>query len=595
MSHHAPKALTDVDKAVLGTKADRPWLLLNVAGAVAIILAFAYTLITGQGEGASRFAFAYTVGFAFAMAITLGNLFFVIITTLFRAGWCAAIRRVAETYAANIVTLAALFIPVLLCVWATDGSLYPWTKAGIHEAGDALAHHGKPAPFLPDRSGDAHSSASPFVDARIQPAATGPTEGHGASEHTPYAAPETASQAAPEAAHPIDSHDAAANTSANHNNAPASHDVGHNAEHATAPSSGDTHAQAQDSHAEHSANSSHDTQHAAEHGSEHGGEHGDAHGDDHAVWTHTAEHWRGHNHAVPFFVYKKGLYLTRGFYTVRWVIYLLVWGLVGRFFYKNSLRQDQTGDVSLTNRREWWAPLSVAAFAVTITLASFDLLMSIDPVWYSTMFGVYFFAGAFIAGISTIILTLMAGQKYDYFPAVTTEHFHDLGKLLFAFVFFWGYVGFSQFMLIWYASLPETTYWWAIRGVTTLATEPTYGGAWSKVAILLLFGHLFIPFAFLLSKHVKRNRKALMVTAIWMLFMCWLDLFWITLPALSSPKFLLPIPELLCAAGCVAILVGGALKIASRASLTAYNDPRMHESLALDTTAWAPIHPEPKS
>ena len=272
------------------------------------------------------------------------------------------------------------------------------------------------------------------------------------------------------------------------------------------------------------------------------------------------------------------------------MIYFSLWGLIGTFYYRNSVRQDKTGDPALTNKREWWAPLSVAAFAVTITLASFDLIMSIDPVWYSTMFGVYFFAGAFIAGIATIILTLMVGQKYGYFPAVNTEHYHDLGKLLFAFVFFWGYVGFSQFMLIWYASLPETTYWWEIRGVTSSAHAPTSGSAWTKVAWLVLFGHLLIPFAALLSKHVKRNRKALMVIAIWMLVMCWVDLFWITMPALVSPNFLVPIPEILCAVGCVAVLVAGALKIAARSPLTAYNDPRMHESLGLDTTAWAPIH-----
>ena len=109
MSHHAPRELTDVDKAVLGAKADRPWFILTIGGLAAIALALVISLPTEHGV--ARFAFAYTVGFAFALAITLGNLFFVIITTLFRAGWCAAVRRVAECYAANILTLGCCSFP----------------------------------------------------------------------------------------------------------------------------------------------------------------------------------------------------------------------------------------------------------------------------------------------------------------------------------------------------------------------------------------------------------------------------------------------------------------------------------------------------
>lgn len=582
MSHHAPRELNDADKAVLGAKVDRPWFFLTIGGLAAIVIALVISLPTEHGV--ARFAFAYTVGFAFAMAITLGNLFFVIITTLFRAGWCAAIRRVAECYAANILTLAVLFIPVLVSVF-TPGTLYPWTTPGIHKEGKKIAYHGEPTKLMPHAGEgdsyrvkkDSHSNAADqrYADVRLRPAAN-PASG---SEHTLYAAPPAA--AAPAEAHGADhvtpaqpaAHGDTQATTQDH----ADHDHGQTK---------DDHAKT-DGHDDHSGDG-HDA-HAADHGDDGGYHVGERH-HGHLVVTHTAENWGGHNHAAPYFTYKKGPYLTRPFYVVRWIIYFTLWGLIGGFYYRNSVRQDKTGDPALTNKREWWAPLSVAGFAITTTLAAFDLIMTIDPVWYSTMFGVYFFAGAFTTGICTIILTLMTGQRFGYFPAINTEHFHDLGKLLFAFVFFWGYVGFSQFMLIWYASLPETTYWWEIRGVTSSAGAPTSGSAWTKVAWLVLFGHLIFPFAALLSKHVKRNRKALMAIAIWMLFICWVDLFWITMPALVSPDFLIPIPEILCAVGCVAVLVAGALKIAARASLTAYNDPRMHESLGLDTSAWAPIH-----
>ncbi|MEL7087380.1 MAG: hypothetical protein AAGL98_02885 [Planctomycetota bacterium] len=190
----------------------------------------------------------------------------------------------------------------------------------------------------------------------------------------------------------------------------------------------------------------------------------------------------------------------------------------------------------------------------------------------------------------------MLGQRVGYFPAVTTEHFHDLGKLLFAFVFFWGYVGFSQFMLIWYASLPETTYWWEIRGVTSVSGDalvdgaPTFGGPWTVVSWTLLFAHLLLPFAILLSKHVKRNRTALFTMACWMLTLCYIDLFWVIMPAFSSPDLLFGLPEIGCVVFCVGVLLAQALRRAKDHSLTAHQDPRMFESLALDTSAWAPLY-----
>ncbi len=179
MSHHAPRELNDADKAVLGAKVDRPWFFLTIGGLAAIVIALVISLPTEHGV--ARFAFAYTVGFAFAMAITLGNLFFVIITTLFRAGWCAAVRRVAECYAANILTLAVLFIPVLVSVF-TAGTLYPWTVEGIDKAGKKIAYHGEPTPLVPHagkgdsyRAGDdsqSNAADQPYADVRLRPPPT---------------------------------------------------------------------------------------------------------------------------------------------------------------------------------------------------------------------------------------------------------------------------------------------------------------------------------------------------------------------------------------------------------------------------------------
>jgi hypothetical protein len=233
-----------------------------------------------------------------------------------------------------------------------------------------------------------------------------------------------------------------------------------------------------------------------------------------------------------------------------------------------------------------------------VTLASFDLILSLDPAWYSTMYGVYFFTGSFTAALCTMIIVLVLGQRAGYFPAINTEHFHDLGKLLFAFVFFWGYIAFSQFMLIWYASFPETTYYWEIMGITSASGDdlepgaPTFGGPWSVVAWTMLFAHLLLPFAILLSKHMKRNRTVLMTMACWLLVLCYVDLYWFIMPRLSSPDLYFGLPELGAVVFCVGVMLAEALRRAKDHALTAYHDPRMHESLGLDTTAWAPIHPE---
>ncbi len=540
MSTHAAKHLTDVDKIVLGEKAWPVWRALLVIGGVSLILALVYCLLIPGAGGASRFMFAYLIAFAFALVITLGNLFFIIATSLFHAGWHTAFRRVPETFAANMPRLGVLFIPIVIfTLLGGKPGLYPWANPASHEY-----HH-------------AEGDANPFI------------------EYATYEEGDPLPQAAAAAGH-----------------GPATGTPGH-------PGIADPDEGLDADYESHTAMGAEDP----------GGEHsGDTHGGGHAVpegqpyvpvpqagttpgdYSHTGNTWYAHDHAIPYFVSKKGIWYTTPFFILRWTIYFTVWSFIGIAYWKTSLKQDETADHTLTNSREWWAPISVILFGVTVTGASLDLLMSLDPVWYSTMFGVYFFAGAMTAGLCTIILTLMIGQRVGLFPAIGTDHYHDLGKLLFAFVFFWGYVAFSQFMLIWYASLPETTYWFEVRGVTTVAGAPTYGGPWSKVAWLLLFGHLLVPFAFLLSKHVKRNRAALGAAAVWMLFMCYVDLYWVAMPAFSSPELLLPIPELLAAVGTVCLTLAGAVRLAAKHPLTAYNDPRMHESLGLETASWAPVH-----
>jgi len=151
----------------------------------------------------------------------------------------------------------------------------------------------------------------------------------------------------------------------------------------------------------------------------------------------------------------KGAFLEKWFFTARIVAYFFIWGGMAWFFLRNSLAQDESGDKSLTARMQAFSAPFMILFAVTVVFSSFDLEMSLSPLWFSTMFPVYFFAGAFLSALCTIMLTCLWLQRTGRVTdEITIEHYHDLGKLMQGFVIFWGYIAFSQFMLIWYANIP---------------------------------------------------------------------------------------------------------------------------------------------
>ncbi len=269
-------------------------------------------------------------------------------------------------------------------------------------------------------------------------------------------------------------------------------------------------------------------------------------------------------------------YLNSGFFIIRWVLYLLVWSAIGVWYWRTSLKQDATGDPTLTNQMEKYAPASTLLFAGTVTFAAFDLLMTLDPTWYSTVFGVYYFAGSMLGAFATIILVIMGLQRLGYMPSVSVEHYHDLGKLLFAFVVFWTYIAFSQYMLIWYGTIPGEIPWLALRGMSTAAGHDT---PYRVVALVLLFGHFLIPFLGLMSRHVKRTKKLLAFWAVWMLVAHWIDVYWLVMPQYRHDVIQLPLVELLCLVGVVAILLATVARLAAAHSPVPTRDPRVGESL----------------
>ena len=307
----------------------------------------------------------------------------------------------------------------------------------------------------------------------------------------------------------------------------------------------------------------------------------------------TVKHARNHLHHDPLTA-KKGNWLNRPFFLLRILIYFGVWTAVAAFYWRSSTLQDRSGDPSLTTRMQKWAPACLLLYAATVTGAAFDLWMSIDPHFYSTIFGGYIFAGSVMGSLAVIILIYQALRANGMLhSSISREHFHDLGKLLFAFVFFWGYIAFSQFMLIWYANVPETTYWFGVRGATTVEANHGMGpwptdeaapapfGWWTIIVTTLLFAHLIIPFGGLLSRHVKRNSRALGFWAGWLLVMHYLDHYWLIMPeAMVGGWRVLPLPELALLVFMLGAVGGYFVWMLSGVSLRPAADPRLHESLA---------------
>jgi hypothetical protein len=275
-------------------------------------------------------------------------------------------------------------------------------------------------------------------------------------------------------------------------------------------------------------------------------------------------------------ILEKRPYLNPIFFLVRLVIYFTVWGGAAAWYWLRSVEQDVTGNSNISLRLQGLAAPMLVALGLTLTLGSIDLFMSLDPTWFSTMYGVYYFAGCAVSIHAVLIILVYLLQKTGYLNrTVTIEHYHDLGKFLFGFTFFWGYIAFSQYMLLWYSNIPEEIGWYARRGATTVHGDIN---GWTTVSLLLLFGHLLIPFAGLLSRHVKRAKELLLFWAIWMLVFHWLDMLWLVMPEYDG-RFHLGVQEILCLIGIGGLYVAGLLRIGLRHSLRPVMDPRLPESL----------------
>lgn len=211
------------------------------------------------------------------------------------------------------------------------------------------------------------------------------------------------------------------------------------------------------------------------------------------------------------------------FFLIRAAIYFIAWILLAWAFVGWSTRQDKERGLALTQKMERLAPVATIVFGLTLTFAAFDWMMSLEATWYSTIFGVIYFAvSAIIGHVAVILLTLGLRRAGLVGEAINVEHYHDLGKLLFGFIVFWAYVSFSQFLLQWYAGIPEeATYyhlrWWG-------------GGGFKGASIVLVVAGFVIPFFLLLSRNTKRRLPILAFSCIWLCVMHVVQVYWYVMP-----------------------------------------------------------------
>jgi len=220
----------------------------------------------------------------------------------------------------------------------------------------------------------------------------------------------------------------------------------------------------------------------------------------------------------------KRVYLNVPFFLVRGVLYFAIWIAAARLLSRWSEAMQNADDarrVMLAQRLRVFSAALLPAVAFALTFASFDWLMSLSPDWYSTVFGVYWFAGGFLAALA-VLGVMGALTNAGSASAISTSHVHALGKLMLTFVIFWAYIGYAQLLLIWIADIPAEAAWYVSR----LNTR------WSAVGAILLIGHFTLPLLALLSRELKRRRRLLAITSIWLLVMHYIDIYWLVLPAL---------------------------------------------------------------
>ena len=290
---------------------------------------------------------------------------------------------------------------------------------------------------------------------------------------------------------------------------------------------------------------------------------------------HDIYHWLDKEHVAHDPILKgKTAFLNPTFFMVWTIITLTLWSFVGAKMRKLSSQADESMDQETSKKFIWnntvWAAVFIVFFALTVaSTIPWLWLMSIDAHWYSTMYSWYTFASTFVAGMSLVALFVVYLKNQDYLEYVTEEHLHDLGKFMFAFSVFWTYLWYSQFMLIWYANIPEETIYF----------KPRLQGAYRGIFFLNLIINFVLPFLLLMKRGSKRNYTSMTFVAVLIILGHWVDFYQMVMPGTMHEHYSLGWFEfgmLIFYAGLIMYFVGRGL---SKKPLLAAHHPFVKESL----------------
>ncbi len=266
----------------------------------------------------------------------------------------------------------------------------------------------------------------------------------------------------------------------------------------------------------------------------------------------------------------KSAYLNGPFFWVRTLVFLAIWLGFAHVLVNKSTQQDKTGDAQLTLSATKPAIIFVLLFALSYTFFSIDTLMSLDPHWFSTIYGVYCFGGLFQSTMAAMILvTIYFMNKGQLQGFVDENHLHDLGKFLFAFTVFWAYIAFSQYMLMWYANLPEETTFFI----------PRSQGSWMVVSLGLLIFKFVVPFFALLPRWAKRSTTHLTAVSCLILIMQFVDIYWLVYPQFNEHEPVFGLTEICAFCAVLGLFLFAVTRFLSKNSIVAYRDPRLHEAM----------------
>ena len=281
-------------------------------------------------------------------------------------------------------------------------------------------------------------------------------------------------------------------------------------------------------------------------------------------WTHTDVV------AVDEILQQKSPYLNMTFFTIRIIVYFAIWIIFYWLLIRNSKKQDKTKDQKITRINARISAVFMPIFAITITFSSIDWLMSLEPHWFSTIFGVYYFSGTVVVSLAVgTLLVIWLNEKGLLVKGIKKDHYYSLGALLFAFINFWAYIAFSQYLLIWYANLPEETFWFIQK----------WEGSWMIFSIIFLIVHFGVPYFGLLSQPSKMDPKRLKFMSAWLIFAHIMDLYWIVMPTFSPDSFVFGWIEI----GFIILGIGIVMVVfyfkARNTNLVAIGDPKLQRGI----------------